>query len=48
MDALTELAIKESLDMQDILTRIQYNLYKKIRQDIQPIKLVNPDKVSNE
>lgn len=47
LDALTELAVKESLDMQDILTRIQYNLYKKIRQDIQPIKVANPNEVSN-
>jgi len=48
LDALTELAVKESLDMQDILTRIQYNLYKKIRQDIQPIKVVDIDEVSKE
>ena len=40
LDALTQLAVEESLDMKDILTRIQYNVYKKIRQDIQPIKVV--------
>ena len=40
LDALTKLAVKESLDMQDILTRIQYNRYKQIRQEIQPIKVV--------
>lgn len=40
LDALTELMVKETLEMQDILTRPQYIVYKKIRQDIQPIKIV--------
>ena len=48
LNALKELAVKESMAMQDILTRIQYNLYKKIRQDIQPIKVINQDEAVNE
>lgn len=47
LDALTKLAVKESFDMQDILTRTQYNIYKKIRQDIQPIKVVEQDEAIN-
>ena len=47
LDALTKLAVKESLDMQDILTRMQFNRYKQIRQDIQPIKVVEADAVNN-
>jgi hypothetical protein len=43
LDALTELMVKETLEMQDLLTRPQYILYKKIRQEIQPIKIVNPN-----
>tara|TARA_R110002049_G_scaffold87533_1_gene221893 strand:+ start:38765 stop:39184 length:420 start_codon:yes stop_codon:yes gene_type:complete len=42
LDALTELAVKETLEMNDVLTRIQYKMYKKVRQDIQPIKRVKP------
>ena len=40
LDALTELMVKETLDMQDILTRPQFIIYKRIRQDVQPIKVV--------
>lgn len=43
LDALTQLAVEESLEMKDILTRIQYNVYKRIRQDIQPVKVVEPN-----
>ena len=39
LDALTELMIKETLDMQDVLTRPQYERYKQIRQRVQPIKV---------
>lgn len=42
LDKLTKLMVKESLEMKDILTRIQYNEYKKIRQSIQPLKIVEP------
>lgn len=41
LDALTSLMVKESLEMKDILTRIQYNVYKKIRQKIQPLKNID-------
>ncbi|MFH4969095.1 hypothetical protein V8G61_12890 [Gaetbulibacter sp. M240] len=40
LDKLTQLMVKESLEMKDLLTRIQYNKYKKIRQTVQPIKTV--------
>lgn len=40
LDALTELMVRETLDMQEILTRPQLIVYKKIRQDVQPIKVV--------
>lgn len=43
LDMLTRLMVEESLEMQDLLTRIQYNVYKKIRQDIQPLKIVDTD-----
>jgi len=43
LDALTELMVKETFEMQDLLTRPQYQLYKKIRQDIQPLKTVKSD-----
>ena len=32
--------VKESLEMKDLLTRIQYNKYKRIRQAVQPLKTV--------
>lgn len=47
LDALTQLAVAEALEMKDILTRIQYNVYKKIRQDIQPIKVIEPNNNKN-
>lgn len=40
LDALTELMVEETLEMQDLLTREQYVIYKKVRQEIQPIKVV--------
>lgn len=40
LDKLTQLMVKESLEMKDLLTRIQHNKYKKIRQAIQPLKTV--------
>ncbi|TBN06730.1 hypothetical protein EYD45_02275 [Hyunsoonleella flava] len=43
LDALTSLMAKQSLDMQDILTRPQFQLYKKIWQDIQPIKIITDE-----
>jgi len=43
LDALTKLMVKESLEMKDLLTRIQYQVYKKIRQDIQPLKALQSD-----
>lgn len=43
LDALTQLMIRETLEMQDLLTRPQLIVYKKIRQDIQPLKVVEVD-----
>ena len=40
LDALTKLMANQALDMQELLTRPQYNLYKRIWQDIQPIKVL--------
>ncbi|MFH6772659.1 hypothetical protein V8G58_12010 [Gaetbulibacter aestuarii] len=40
LDKLTQLMVKESLEMKDLLTRIQYNQYKKIRQSVQPLEVV--------
>lgn len=44
LDKLTQLMVKESLEMKDLLTRIQHNKYKKIRQSIQPLKTVKQPK----
>ncbi len=43
LDTLTKLMVKESLEMKDLLTRIQYQVYKKVRQDIQPLKALKTD-----
>lgn len=43
LNALTKLMVKESLEMKDLLTRIQYQVYKKVRQDIQPLKALKSD-----
>ncbi|WP_431134069.1 hypothetical protein [Psychroserpens mesophilus] len=40
LDALVEMQAQETLDMNDILTRIQMQLYKKIKPTIQPLKEV--------
>lgn len=42
LTALVELQAQETLDMNDILTRIQMQLYKKIKPEIQPLKIVKP------
>lgn len=39
--ALTEMQAQETLDMNDILTRIQMQVYKKVKPRIQPLKMVN-------
>ncbi|MCB0446353.1 MAG: hypothetical protein KDD03_02375 [Gelidibacter sp.] len=40
LTALVELQAQETLDMNDILTRIQMQVYKKIKPEIQPLKIV--------
>jgi hypothetical protein len=40
LDALVELQAKETLEMNDILTQPQYRLYKKIKYDLQPLKVI--------
>lgn len=40
LNALVELQARETLEMNDILTQIQYRLYKKIKYDLQPLKKV--------
>ncbi len=40
LDALVEMQAQESLAMNDILTRMQYRLYKKLKTEIQPLKMV--------
>ena len=40
LSALTELQVQETLDMNDILTRIQMQVYKKVKPEIQPLKMV--------
>lgn len=42
LTALVELQAQETLDMNDILTRIQMQVYKKIKPEIQPLKIVKP------
>ncbi len=40
LDQLAMLEIKETADMSDILTRIQWQVYKKVRPNIQPLAIV--------
>ncbi len=40
LDALVELQARETLEMNDILTRLQHRLYKKLKYDYQPIKVI--------
>lgn len=40
LDALVEMQANESLAMNDILTLYQYRLYKKLKPEIQPLKMV--------
>lgn len=44
LDALVEMQANETLAMNDILTLQQYRLYKKIKTEIQPLKMVEPKK----
>ena len=44
LDALVELQAQETLQMNDILTQPQYRLYKKLKFDYQPLKVVEPSK----
>ncbi|MCK7589198.1 hypothetical protein M0G43_01290 [Subsaxibacter sp. CAU 1640] len=45
LDALVELQARETLQMNDILTQPQYRLYKKLKYDYQPLKVVDPKDV---
>lgn len=40
LNALVELQARESLEMNDILTQIQYRRYQKVKPYIQPLKMV--------
>lgn len=40
LDALVELQARETLEMNDILTQPQYRLYKKVKYELQPLKIV--------
>lgn len=40
LNALVEMQANESLAMNDILTLYQYRLYKKLKPEIQPLKMV--------
>lgn len=42
LDALVEMQANETLAMNDILTLQQYRLYKKIKTEIQPLKMIEP------
>lgn len=44
LDMLLELQARETLQMNDILTQPQYRLYKKLKYDYQPLKIVDPEK----
>ncbi|TXE05660.1 hypothetical protein ES711_15265 [Gelidibacter salicanalis] len=41
LDALVEMQANESLAMGDILTRLQYKKYKRVKREIQPLKTVD-------
>jgi len=43
LDMLLELQARETLQMNDILTQPQYRLYKKLKYDYQPLKIVEPE-----
>lgn len=40
LDALVNLQAEETLAMNDVLTRIQMDVYKKVKPEIQPLKIV--------
>lgn len=40
LDALVEFQARETLEMNDILTQIQYRLYKQLKYDYQPLKVI--------
>ena len=40
LNALVELQARETLEMNDILTQLQYRLYQKIKYNLQPLKTV--------
>lgn len=44
LDKLYKLRKAESLEMRNILTKPQFDLYKRIKQQIQPLAKVNTDK----
>lgn len=44
LDMLYKLRKAETLEMRNILTRPQFDLYKRIKQQIQPLAKVNTDK----
>lgn len=44
LDKLYKLRKAESLEMRNILTKPQFDLYKRIKQEIQPLAKVNTDK----
>ncbi len=48
LDALVELQARETLQMNDILTQPQYRLYKKLKADFQPLKVIDPKSVKEE
>ncbi|WP_299228250.1 hypothetical protein [uncultured Psychroserpens sp.] len=41
LNALFNLQIQETADMNDILTRIQMQVYKKVKPEIQPLKIID-------
>ncbi|WP_136481564.1 hypothetical protein [Cognatitamlana onchidii] len=43
LDALTELMINETLQMENLLTLFQFREYIRVRQEIQPIKKLEPN-----
>ena len=44
LDALVNMQAEETLAMNDILTRPQMDVYKRIKTEIQPLKIVEPTK----
>ncbi|MEO8933087.1 MAG: hypothetical protein ABI295_02175 [Xanthomarina sp.] len=41
LETLYEMQAQETLEMQDILTHYQYQVYKQVKPDIQPIEIVS-------